>query len=109
MEGVKWKIPDYALITRDERASNSVKTSLEAMCCGYLRRTKGNNRKPSDTKASVEGSGAATAIPEAKPLPPAAVVQTPGGMVVEKQFITDPPCISRGTTLVSRPGRYGDV
>ena len=22
MEGVKWKIPDYALITRDERASN---------------------------------------------------------------------------------------
>ncbi len=108
MEWVKRKIPNHALVTQDEQISNSVKTSPKARRSSYLRRTKENNRKPSDTKASVEGSGVETAIPEAKVLPPA-VVQTPGGMVVEKQFATAPPDISRGTPPPTGPGRKFDV
>ena len=44
-----------------------------------------------------------TAIPFAKVLPPA-VVHTPGGIVVEKQFATDPPDISNGTAMATGPG-----
>lgn len=56
----------------------------------------------------MEGSGVETVIPEAKPLPPVAVVQTPGGTVA-KQFATDPPSISRVTPLATGPGRNGNV